>query len=87
MSAKVVIYTSAVCPYCVQAKALLDKKRVSYQEIRVDTDPNALQTMMTLSARRTVPQIFINDKPVGGSDDLYQLDKEGKLDALLADET
>lgn len=83
MSAKVVIYTTGTCPYCVQAKALLDKKHVSYQEVRVDTDPNALQTMMTLSGRRTVPQIFINDKPIGGSDDLYQLDSEGKLDGLL----
>ena len=84
MSAHVVIYTTATCPYCVQAKALLDKKHVTYQEIRVDTDPTALQDMMTKSGRRTVPQIFINDKSMGGCDDLYQLDKDGKLDGLLA---
>lgn len=84
MSANVVIYTTATCPYCVQAKALLDKKQVQYQEVRVDLDAAARETMMTQSGRRTVPQIFINDKPIGGCDDLYQLESEGKLDALLA---
>ncbi len=84
MSAHVIIYTTAICPYCMQAKALLDKKHVAYEEIRVDTDPKALETMMSKSGRRTVPQIFINDVAIGGSDDLYQLDSEGKLDAMLA---
>lgn len=84
MSAKVVIYTTATCPYCVTAKTLLDKKHVKYEEIRVDTNPSALAEMMQKSGRRTVPQIFINEVAIGGSDDLYQLDKEGKLDGLLA---
>lgn len=84
MGAKVVIYTTATCPYCVTAKTLLDKKHVKYEEVRVDTDPVALADMMQKSGRRTVPQIFINEVAIGGSDDLYQLDKEGKLDGLLA---
>lgn len=83
MSASIIIYTSATCPYCIQAKVLLDKKGAAYQEIRVDLDPQALSIMMEKSGRRTVPQIFIGDFHVGGCDELYQLDQDGKLDALL----
>ncbi|MDX1900663.1 MAG: glutaredoxin 3 [Gammaproteobacteria bacterium] len=81
--ATVIIYTKAICPYCDWAKKLLDSKKVTYQEIRVDTDPAQRETMERLSGRRTVPQIFINDHPVGGFDDLSALDKAGKLDLLL----
>lgn len=82
--AKVEIYTTQVCPYCVQAKRLLDTKGVEYQEIRVDLDPEKRQYMMEKSGARTVPQIFINDQSVGGCDDLYALERAGKLDPLLA---
>lgn len=79
----VIIYTSANCYYCVQAKKLLDQKGVAYQEIRVDLDPKQRDIMMQRSGRRTVPQIFIGDHHVGGCDDLYALEKSGKLDLLL----
>jgi len=81
--AKIIIYSTATCPYCDRAKELLDAKGVSYQEIRIDLDDAARQEMMTKSGRRTVPQIFINDEAVGGFDDLYALDKDGKLDNML----
>ena len=79
----VVIYTAANCSYCDSAKALLDKKQVNYKEIRVDLEPEKRDEMIARSARRTVPQIFIDNKPVGGSDDLWALEREGKLDGLL----
>lgn len=81
--ANVVIYTKLQCPYCVNAKALLDSKGVTYREIRIDLDEAERETMMRLSGRRTVPQIFINDQPIGGYDDLAALAKAGKLDDLL----
>ncbi len=81
----VVVYSSANCPYCVRAKDLLDRKGIPYQEIRVDLDPAEREIMMERSGRRTVPQIFINDKPIGGCDDLYALDKSGELAKLLED--
>jgi len=83
--AKVIVYSTQVCPYCDRAKALLDKKGVSYQEIRVDEDTEARQEMMQKSGRRTVPQIFINDESIGGFDDLHALNQAGKLDPLLKD--
>lgn len=80
---KIVVYSSDHCPYCTRAKALLDKKGVAYQEIRIDLDPTAKEQMMALTQRRTVPQIFIGDLHVGGCDDLYTLEREGKLTDLL----
>lgn len=80
---EVVIYTTATCPYCHRAKHLLDDKGVSYQEIRVDLEPELRAEMMERSGRRTVPQIFIDGKAVGGSDDLYALEQAGELDQLL----
>lgn len=82
--AKVIVYSSANCAYCARAKQLLDAKGVAYQEVRVDLDPEERAKMMELSGRRTVPQIFINDKPIGGYDDMYALDKAGELDKLLS---
>lgn len=83
--ATIEIYTSAACFYCDRAKALLKQKNADFQEIRVDTDADQLRVMLERSnGQRTVPQIFINDQHVGGSDDLYALDKSGKLDELLA---
>lgn len=84
-AASIEIYTTAVCPYCVRAKALLDRKGVNYTEIRVDEDPHKRDEMMVRSQRRTVPQIFINGTSIGGYDDLHALDKAGKLDLLLND--
>ncbi|MDO5621782.1 MAG: glutaredoxin 3 [Paracoccus sp. (in: a-proteobacteria)] len=83
--AKVEIYTTPTCPYCKRAKTLLQSKNVTYTEIDVSRDPS-LRDAMTARAngRRTVPQIFIDDKGIGGSDDLHALDAQGKLDALLA---
>lgn len=79
------IYTTPICPYCHAAKRLLDRKGVAYREIDVSRDP-ALRAAMIQRAkgRRTVPQIFIGNTHVGGSDDLHDLDHEGKLDPLLA---
>ena len=81
--AKVVMYTTAHCPYCRLAKELLSSRHVSYEEIRVDLDSSKKDEMMHLSNRRTVPQIFINDQSIGGYDDLAALAKSGKLDGLL----
>lgn len=81
--AKVIIYTKANCSYCDWAKQLLDNKNVTYQEIRVDLNPDKLAEMLQLSNRRTTPQIFINDESIGGFDDLSALEKAGKLDAKL----
>ena len=81
--ANVVIYTTEYCSYCVTAKKLLEKKGVQYTEIRIDTDPAEREIMITKSNRYTVPQIFINDKHVGGCDDLLALERAGQLDNLL----
>lgn len=83
--AKVIIYTTRICPYCVRAKALLRKKGVSYEEIDVTNDDQKRAWLVTAAGgRRTVPQIFINDQPIGGFDDMWALDRAGELDPLLA---
>ena len=81
----VTVYSTRVCPYCVRAKALLDRKQVPYTDVMVDQDPAKLAEMMQKSGRRTVPQIFVGDHHVGGCDELYALDRAGGLDPLLAD--
>lgn len=81
----VTVYSTRVCPYCVRAKALLDRKQVPYTDIMVDQDPARLAEMMQKSGRRTVPQIFVGETHVGGCDELYALDRAGGLDPLLAD--
>lgn len=81
---EVVIYTTPVCPYCVQAKMLLKRRNVAFREIDVARDPALRQEVMTRSGRRTVPQIWIGEYHVGGFDELYALEREGRLDALLA---
>ena len=81
--APVRIYTSVSCPYCVQAKRLLDRKGVPYQEIDVTGDPQRRAEMIEASGRRTVPQIFIAEQSIGGFDELYELDQDGRLDSLL----
>ncbi|MBS0342437.1 MAG: glutaredoxin 3 [Proteobacteria bacterium] len=78
------MYTTAVCPYCIRAKQILKSKGVDQiEEIRVDADPGARATMMEITQRRTVPQIFIGDTHVGGCDDLMALDSRGGLEPLL----
>jgi glutaredoxin 3 len=84
---KVVIYTKEGCPYCKDAKELLSKKGIKYQEIaNVDENPDKLAEMIELSGQRSVPQIFINEKSIGGFDNLSKLATSGKLDILLKDE-
>jgi glutaredoxin 3 len=82
--AQVVIYTTNYCPYCAAAKALLRSKRVEFEEIDVTYDPARRAEMERLSRRRTVPQIFIDGKPIGGYDEARDLDATGELDRLLA---
>jgi glutaredoxin 3 len=81
--AKVRIYTTPICPYCARAKALLTSKGVEFEEVDVYMDAAARKEMMERSGRRTVPQIFIGDRHIGGCDDLHDLDAEGGLDPLL----
>jgi glutaredoxin 3 len=79
------MYTTEVCPFCLRAKALLKQRGVEQiEEIRIDVDPVAREHMMEITGRRTVPQIFIGDKHVGGCDDLIDLDRRGGLMPLLA---
>ncbi|MEW6467013.1 MAG: glutaredoxin 3 [Pseudomonadota bacterium] len=79
------MYTTAVCPYCIRAKQLLKARGVeAIEEIRIDLDPAARDTMMQVTGRRTVPQIFIGSTHVGGCDDLMALDARGGLAPLLA---
>ncbi|MDD2407375.1 MAG: glutaredoxin 3 [Tepidiphilus sp.] len=78
------MYASQVCPYCVRAEQLLRRKGVSeIEKILIDRDPEQRDEMIRLTGRRTVPQIFIGETHVGGCDDLYELERQGKLDALL----
>ena len=84
MSARVLMYTTAVCPYCVRAKQLLKARGVTeIEEVRVDLDPDRRDEMMQKTQRRTVPQIYIGETHVGGCDDLYALDAAGGLQPLL----
>lgn len=83
--AKVVMYCTAVCPYCVRAEMLLKRKGVNeIEKIRVDLQPELREIMTEKTGRRTVPQIYINERHVGGYDDLVELDSEGELNELLA---
>ena len=84
-TAKVIMYTSRFCPFCVRAKALLIQKKVELKELFVDQDPELRRKMMADSGRRTVPQIWIGEQHIGGCDELLALDRAKKLDALLSD--
>lgn len=84
---KITMYSTAVCPYCMNAERLLKSKGAEItQKIRIDLEPDRRAEMMERTGRRTVPQIFIGDRYVGGFDDLYALEKNGELDSLLATE-
>jgi glutaredoxin 3 len=80
---QVLIYSTAVCPYCVAAKNFLKNKGVAYTEVRIDTDLAQRQAMMDRARRTSVPQIFVGDTHVGGYDDLVALDRKGGLQPLL----
>jgi glutaredoxin 3 len=83
--AKIVMYSTQVCPYCIRAEQLLKRKGVTdIEKIRIDLDPARSDEMIARTGRRTVPQIFIGDTHVGGCDDLHELDRKGGLDPLLA---
>jgi glutaredoxin 3 len=85
MSGRVLMYTTAVCPYCIRAKQLLKARGVvEIEEVRIDLDPVRRDEMMEKTRRRTVPQIYIGDTHVGGCDDLVALDAAGELKPLLA---
>ena len=80
---EVILYSTAVCPYCVAAKNFLKSRGLGYQEVRVDTDPAARALMMQRTRRTSVPQIFINGTHVGGYEDLVALDRSGGLSPLV----
>lgn len=80
---EVLMYCTLVCPYCVMAERLLASKGAPVRKVRVDLDPQELRNMMSLTGRRTVPQIFIGERFVGGYDDLSALERAGELDPLL----
>lgn len=81
--ADIIIYTTGYCPYCIRAKELFQRKHIHFTEIRVDLQPELRDEMVHKSGRQTVPQIFINGQSIGGCDDLYALEDQGKLDELL----
>ena len=82
-SPAIIIYTSAVCGYCMAAKNFLKSKGLGWQEVRIDTDPVERERMITRTRRHTVPQIFIGETHVGGYDDMMALHRAGKLETLL----
>ncbi len=79
------MYSTAICPYCTRAEKLLNRKGVTdIEKIRIDLEPERREEMIRRTGRRTVPQLFIGDVYVGGCDDLHTLDRQGKLDLILA---
>ena len=80
---KILIYSKEVCPYCTKAKNLLQRKNLQFQEIKITSDEIKQEMIKKSNGRMTVPQIFIDDYHVGGCDDLYALEAEGKLDEIL----
>ena len=80
---EIIIYTGRLCPYCTMAKRLIERKGVSYTEIDVDSEPGLRQDLMEKTKRRTIPQIYIGDRHIGGFDDLQAMDYRNELDPLL----
>ncbi|MEA2627272.1 MAG: glutaredoxin 3 [Candidatus Binatota bacterium] len=83
MAAPVKVYTTIYCTYCRQAKALLERKGVEFEEVDVTTDSDSRDWLVRTTGRRTVPQVFIGEQPVGGYDELRELERSGELDQLL----
>ena len=84
---EIILYTSAICPYCVAAKNFLKSKGEVWTEVRIDIDPAAREKMMSKARRTSVPQIFVGETHVGGYDDMIALHRAGKLEPLLAGQT
>ena len=84
MAARVLVYSTNYCPYCTRAKQLLSKKGVSYEEVRVDDRPDLRDWLVETTRQRTVPQVFVNGRPLGGFTDIAALDQKGHLNKLLA---
>jgi glutaredoxin 3 len=83
MTEPVLIYTTQTCPYCIRAKRFLKDKGIAFREIDVSDDPDARKYLVEASGQRTVPQIFIAGKSIGGCDDMIALERQGQLDVLL----
>ena len=83
MNAAVTMYSTRFCPYCMRARDLLDRRKVSYTDIDVSAGPELRRDMIARSGRHTVPQIWIGERHVGGFDDLYRLEQQGRLDEIL----
>ncbi len=84
MSSKITIYSKEVCPYCVKAKFLLKRKNLAFEEIMVNNQETLEEMMKKSGGRRSVPQIFIDEKSIGGCDELYALEESGELDKMLS---
>jgi len=84
MQPKIEVYTWSRCPFCIRAKALLDRKGAEYTEYCIDGDEAARSEMAERAGRRSLPQIFIDDQHIGGCDDIHNLERQGRLDKLLA---
>jgi glutaredoxin 3 len=82
--ASVTVYSTKVCPYCVRAKSLLQRRGIAFVEVDVTNDADKRDWLVQATGRRTVPQIFIGDEPIGGSDELHALDAAGRLATLVA---
>lgn len=80
---EVIMYSTGYCPYCTKARDLLNKKNISFTDIRIDLHPELREEMIQKSGKRTVPQIFINSQAIGGCDELHALEAQGKLNQLL----
>ena len=86
MTAEVLMYSAGWCPYCARARSLLERKGISFREIDIETDAELRAEMIARSGRRSVPQIFIGERHVGGFEELYQLERAGELDGLMQTE-
>jgi glutaredoxin 3 len=84
MNQAVTLYTTQFCPYCVRARNLLDAKGIAYKDIAVDHDPQLRREMAVRAGRNTVPQIWIGEQHIGGCDEMMMLERQGRLDELLA---
>jgi glutaredoxin 3 len=81
--ARILVYTTHWCGYCVRAKALLDSKGLAYEEVNLDEEPAFRQKLFDLTGGWTVPQVLIDEQPIGGYTELWRLDREGRLDELI----
>lgn len=83
---EVVMYSTGWCPYCARARALFERKGIAFREIDIETDAELRAEMLTRSGRRSVPQIFVGERHVGGFEELYDLERSGELDSILQSE-